>query len=255
MPLLPGFYLLIMHKDFGCFRKKFPLRKVPANDIIVPNGVIKMRDFPIFTTEYGVSSLVLKEIPYRNEAYIRIRDVQEAFFEEHLSECVSFCRMCGAEQIFAEGNEKLAQYPLYTSVCRMQGMAFPEEEKMAQLFPVTEETVSQWRSIYNTAMRSVDNASTLESRDEKQILSSGGAYFVHDAGVLLGIFWLEERKLLALAAVQKGAGERVMHTLMSLREGEMLELEVASTNHRAIRLYEKLGFFKTAELVQWYRVN
>ena len=35
-----------------------------------------MRDFPFFTTEYGVSSLSLKEVPYRQEAYIRIREVQ-----------------------------------------------------------------------------------------------------------------------------------------------------------------------------------
>ena len=42
-----------------------------------------MRDFPIFTTEFGVSSLILKEIPYRGEAYMRIRDVSEGFFNEH----------------------------------------------------------------------------------------------------------------------------------------------------------------------------
>ena len=29
-----------------------------------------MRDFPVFTTEYGVASLILKEVPYRQEAYI-----------------------------------------------------------------------------------------------------------------------------------------------------------------------------------------
>lgn len=213
-----------------------------------------MRDFPIFTTEYGVSSLVLKEIPYRNEAYIRIRDVQEDYFEEHLSECVSFCRMCGAEQVFAEGSEKLSEYPLYTSVFRMTGMAKAEEEKTANLFPVTEGTVGKWRQIYNEAMRTVDNAGTLESREEKQILDSGSAYFVHSSGELLGIFWLEGNKLLAVASVRKGAGETVMHTMMSLREGEQMELEVASTNHRAIRLYEKLGFLKTAELARWYRI-
>ena len=213
-----------------------------------------MRDFPIFTTEYGVSSLVLKEIPYRNEAYIRIRDVQKGFFAEHLSECVSFCRMCGAEAIFAEGNEKLAQYPLYTSVYLMRGNAFHAEEKMASLFPVTEETVGRWRNIYNEAMRRVDNAGTLESRDEKQIVSSGSAYFVHRDGQLLGIFWLEGNKLLAVAAVRKGAGETVMHTMMSLLEGEQVTLEVASTNERAIRLYEKMGFVKTEELTRWYRV-
>ena len=214
-----------------------------------------MRDFQIFTTEYGVSSLILKEIPYRNEAYIRIRDVQEDFFEEHLQECVSFCRMCGAERIFAEGNGKLESYPLYTSVLRMVGTARAEEEKIACLFPVTETTVGQWRRIYNESMRSVDNAGTLESREEQSILDSGSAYFVHDRGRLLGIFWLEDNKLLAVAAVEKGAGERVMHTMMSLLDGEEMELEVASTNHRAIRLYEKLGFFKIAELTRWYRVN
>ena len=213
-----------------------------------------MRDFPVFTTDYGVSSLVLKEIPYRNEAYIRILDVQEDFFEEHLAECISFCRICGAERIFAEGNEKLASFPLYTAVNRMQGTVQADPEKVASLFPVTKETVAQWRHIYNEAMRSVDNAGTLESRDEKEIISSAGAYFVHEAGDLLGIFWLENTKLLAVAAVQRGEGERVMHTMLSLLDGEPLSLDVASTNTRAIRLYEKLGLITTSQLKCWYRV-
>ena len=33
-----------------------------------------MKDFPVFTTENGVASLILKEIPYRGEAYIHLRD-------------------------------------------------------------------------------------------------------------------------------------------------------------------------------------
>jgi predicted GNAT family acetyltransferase len=125
---------------------------------------------------------------------------------------------------------------------------------MANLFPVTEETAGKWRSIYNEAMRTVDNAGTLEAREEKKILESGGAYFVHEAGELLGIFWLEENKLLAVASVKKGAGERVMHTMMSLVPEETMELEVASTNARAIRLYERMGFAATAEVSRWYRV-
>ena len=213
-----------------------------------------MRDFPLFTTEYGVSSLVLKEIPYRSEAYIRLLDVQEDFFQEHLAECISFCRMCGAERIFAEGNEKLASYPVYTAINRMQGTVSADPEKMASLFPVTGETVGQWRRIYNESMRSVDNAGTLESRDEKEILGSGGAYFVHDGGELLGIFWLEDHKLLAIAAVQRGAGERVMHTMLSLVEDESIWLEVASTNTRAIRFYERMGLVATQQLKCWYRV-
>lgn len=223
--------------------------------IIVGNGGVFMRDFPFFTTEYGVSSLVLKEITYKKQAYIRISDVQEDFFAEHMAECVSFCRMCGAEAVFAAGHEKLEEYPLYTAVLQMQGKAESDPEQMKCLFPVTEKTVSEWRSIYNKRMSAVDNTATLESRDEKKILESGGAYFVHDNGKLLGIGWLEDTKLLAVAATEPGAGTPVMHTLMSLMEGDRMQLEVASTNERAIRLYEKLGFVKTAELTRWYDVT
>ena len=213
-----------------------------------------MKDFPIFTTEYGVASLILKEIPYRQEAYIRVQDVQPGKLAEHLRECVSFCCMAGAERVFAGGHEALEEYPLHTTVVEMSGTAWVDANKLENLFPVTEQTVSQWRRIYNERMAGVDNAGTLVSMDEKWILNSGGAYFVHHNGELLGIGWLEDAKLLAVAAVRKGAGERVMHTLMSLAEGSWMTLEVASTNIRAIRLYEKLGFLKIKELTRWHRI-
>ena len=214
-----------------------------------------MRDFPIFTTEFGVSSLVLKEIPYKKQAFIRIRDVQDGFLAEHLQECVSFCRMAGAEAIFASAEEALMEYPLYTRVLEMRGTAWVDREKLACLFPVTESTAGKWREIYNRAMATVDNSGTLESRDEKKLTESVGAYFVHSDGELLGIGWMDDCKLLAVAAAKKGAGETVMHTLMSLVEGDTMTLEVASTNERAIRLYEKLGFLTTGEVSAWYRVG
>lgn len=213
-----------------------------------------MQDFPFFATETGVSSLTLKEIPYKGIAYIRIQDVQRENLGDHLSECIRFCRMVGAERIFATGQEALEQYPLYTTVLEMTATAWVDPEKLACLFPVTKETVSRWREIYNTRMADVDNAGTLEAREEGQILDSGGAYFVHEAGEALGIGWLDDCKLLAVAGVKPGAGERVMHTLMSLVEGDTMTLEVASTNARAIALYEKLGFLKTRELCSWYQV-
>ena len=211
-----------------------------------------MKDFPVFTTEYGVASLFLKEIPYKQIAYIVIRSSQKP--EELLKECVSFCRICGAETIFAAGHEYLEQYPLNTIIYEMRGEALPEESKVENLWPVTKETVGKWRQICNERMYHVDNSATQESRDEKEILESGGAYFVHHSGELLGIGWLRDGELLVVASVVPGAGERVMHTMMSLVPGEEMKLEVVSTNHRAIRLYEKLGFLKTSEIRRWYRV-
>ena len=213
-----------------------------------------MKDFPIFTTEYGVSSLILREVPYRQEAYIHIQDVQPEGFREHLKECVSFCRMVGAEKILARGHELLDGYPMHTAVYEMRGTAWVDPAKLENLFPVTEETVSSWRRLMNERMRSVDNAATLTSADEKKIVQSGGAYFVHHNGDLLGLGWMEDTKLLMIAAVKPGVGERVMHTLMSLVEEADMTIEVASTNDRAIHLYEKLGFLKTRELFRWYSV-
>ena len=208
----------------------------------------------MFTTEYGVASLVLKEIPYRQQAYIRVLGVQTGCLPELIAECVAFCRMVGADMVCAAGHDDLERWPVYTTVLEMRGDARVDWEKVENLFPVTEQTVSRWREIYNERMRGVDNAATLESRDEKGIMESGGAYFVHRQGELLGIGWLENGKLLAVAATVSRAGERVLHTLMSLQEGSRICLEVASTNERAIRLYERLGFIQIREVNRWYRV-
>ena len=214
-----------------------------------------MRDFPIFTTDYGVSSLVLKEIPYKKEAYILVRDVQVQGFEEHLKECVGFCTMAGAERIYAAGHDLLDTYPHYTTVLEMCAKVDTNLTDIAQIFPVTEQTVKRWREIYNQRMKQVHNSSTLESRDEKRILESGGAYFVHEEGKLLGIGWIQENKLLAIASTLPGTGGKVLQTLMSICDGQTLCLEVASTNLRAVRLYEKHGFVAVKEVSRWYCVG
>ena len=212
-----------------------------------------MKDFPVFTTEYGVASLFLKEIPYKEKAYIVIQSSEQP--EELLKECVSFCRICGAEEVYASGHEYLERYPLHTIIYEMQGQADVDESKVEHLWPVTKETVGRWREICNEKMHPIDNSATQEARDEKEILESGDAYFVHRGGELLGIGWIRDGELLELASTVPGAGERVMHTLMSIMPGQVLKLSVVSTNLRAISLYERLGFIKTAEKTKWYQVH
>ena len=210
-----------------------------------------MKDIPIFPTEYGVASLILKEIPYRQTAYIRVQDVQPDGLDALIGECAQFCRAAGAEQIFWTAENVDAEPD--AAVIAMSATAWVDKSKLENLFPVTDATVGQWRRIYNERMAQVDNAVTLTAFDEKKIVDSGGAYFVHHDGELLGIGWLEDTKLLAVASVVSGAGERVMHTLMSMVEGATMTLEVASTNEKAIRLYERLNFLKVKEVTRWYR--
>lgn len=211
-----------------------------------------MKDIPVFTTEFGAASLILKEIPYRQEAYIRIQSSMEP--EKLLEECVSFCRICGAEKIYASGDSIPEQYPLHTIVYEMKGSIMLDENLVPSMFPVTEQTVGQWRDLYNKKMRRVDNAATLESRDEKEILASGGAYFVHENSNLMGIGWMRDNELAAIASVQSGAGEKVLYAMQSIDPRSQIVLQVASSNEKAIALYEKLGFLKTSEISRWYCV-
>ena len=208
-----------------------------------------MKDIPVFTTEYGIASLSLGQIPYRGVAYIRVHSYEADHLDAHVEECAAFCRAAGADTVFWTA-EDVAAEP-HSLVLEMRGQAVVRPELVESLFPVTEQTVAQWRQIHNDRMNAVDHALYLTLADEKALLT-GGAYFVHCNGDLLGIGWLEDGTIRAIASVQKGAGECIAHTLMSLVQGD-LRLEVASTNTRAIRLYEKLGFVKTREVQRWYK--
>ena len=99
-----------------------------------------MKDFPFFTTQNGIASLTLKEIPYSKAAYITIRDTQQP--EELLEECIAFCKMAGAEEIFASNHSILDKYPLHTQIIRMSRPREGLQDTDAALFPVGEKTVT-----------------------------------------------------------------------------------------------------------------
>lgn len=213
-----------------------------------------MQNIPVFTTDTGVSTLIFKEIPYKKVAFIRVQDVQPGGLNAHLEECARFCVMAGAERILAGGEGDFSEYPLHSVIWRMSMPLIPREPE-ANLWPVTAETVGQWREAYNRGMAPWDNHATLTARDEPEILASGGAYFVHRDGNLLGLGWVRDNELLALVSTRPGMGETVARTLFSLIPGDGVTLEVASTNRRAIRLYERMGFLKTGEVSRWYRIS
>lgn len=211
-----------------------------------------MRDIPMFTSEYGVASLFLKEIPYRGRAHIKIQSSLEP--EKLLEECVSFCRMCGAHWIDAAGHEYLERYPLITSLSLMtrplEGLANTD----VCLFPMTEATMQQWLNIYNERMADIPNAAFMDSKDGKELLQKGSAYFAHKDGALLGIGVAAGDFIDTVISVKPGAGETVVRALASILTDDTVRLMVADANTRAARLYARLGFVRVKELSRWYRV-
>lgn len=211
-----------------------------------------MKDFPIFTTEYGVASLILREIPYQAAAYVTIQDSLEP--EKLIAECASFCRMCGAEEIYAAGHEVLETRPFHTAMWEMRCDASVLPDTDAALWPVQEETLEQWQRIYNEKVRRVPNGAWMTAKDAREMLKKGDGYFVHRGDVLLGIGKVSGSCIDWIASVQPGAGRDVVAALAHAAMADTLTLTVASANEKALRLYEKLGFLKTREISRWYRV-
>ena len=211
-----------------------------------------MRDFPIFTTENGVASLALREIPYRGIGYITLQDTQNP--KELLAECVDFCKMTGAEKIYATGHPILEQYPLHTAIWQMSVLRENLPQTDSALFPVTEKTIEDWRNIYNEKMHPIANASTMTRADGQKLVEQGGGYFIHRGEELLGIGIARGDTVESVIGIVPGAGRDVMLALCGSLFTETIRLEVASVNIRAIRLYESLGFLKTGEISRWYDV-
>lgn len=212
-----------------------------------------MKDFPVFTTEYGVASLVLREIPYQGCAYVTILDSREPALL--LQECVSFCRMCGAESVYAKGHPYLERYPLYTVLLKMRAAIADLADTDAALWPVQEQTLEQWRGIYNHKVKRIPNGAWMTEKAAKEMLQKGEGYFVHRDKMLLGIGKVSGETLEWVASVYPGAGADVVCTLAHAVSGDAVTLTVANNNEKARKLYERLGFLPVQEVGRWYIVH
>ena len=209
-----------------------------------------VRNIPVFSTELGVASLVFDQIPYSGVAFVHIRDT--ACPGEFLEECAQFCRAAGAERVLATGQEALAAYPVsyeIMSMCRpLDGLADTD----ACLIPATEDTIGRWTQIYNDRMKAVDGAAYMSAAEGKRLLEDGNGYFIHRNGTLLGIGKAAGETVEAIASIVPGAGESVFLALCHVLAGPMVKLQVASTNQKAIHLYQKLGLIATEVGPKWH---
>ena len=212
-----------------------------------------MKDFPVFTTEHGVASLILKEIPYQGTAYVILRDSQEP--EALAQECADFCRVCGGSRIYATGHDVLAAYPFYTAMWEMTCIRERIPDTDAALWPVQEETLARWQSIYNGKVTKLPNGAWMTDADGREMLRQGDGYFIHRGDVLLGIGRAAADRIEWVASIVPGAGADVVKALAHAATEDTISLTVASVNQKAVSLYENLGFVRTREISRWYQLR
>lgn len=212
-----------------------------------------MKDLPVFTTQYGVASLILKEIPYQKTAYIILQDSLEPL--ALAGECAAFCRACGAERIYATGSNLLTEYPVFTAVWEMSCIRDGIPDTDAALFPVQKQTLALWQDIYNQKVTHVPTGAWMTHADAEQMINTGDGYFVHRGEVLLGIGRVSADRIDWAASVVPGAGADVVKALAHAVTEDRILLTVASANQKAVQLYEKLGFLRVAEISKWYQLR
>ena len=209
-----------------------------------------MRNIPVFTTETGVASLTLEEIPYKQEAYIIIHDSRDP--RHFLEECAGFCYAAGAQRVFVSGVDSIDEYTLYTRIMRMGCSRDILPGSRDVLVPVTEQTVKVWTNIYNERMKSVPCTSTITHNRMQELVRSASGYFIYRGSVLLGIGKVKGSVIEAVAGCVPGVGRDLIFALNTALTGKELYVEVSDRNYKAIKLYKELGFTEESELNRWY---
>lgn len=209
-----------------------------------------MRDFPIFMTPSGVASITLSQIPYTKRAYVRIQKATDP--EKDLEACASFCYAAGAEKISVTGHSFCENYPLNNRILLLQADKSRIGETDAALFPMTEKTWGRWRDIYNQKSTHIPNAAWLSLFEGERYLADGDCYFVHRDQRILGIGKASGDQISFIASLEKGAGADVLAALCHGITGDIVQVEVADRNEKAVIFYRDFGFIPVRELAKWY---
>ena len=211
-----------------------------------------MRDIPMFTTSNGVASLLLKKIPFTKEAFVHIRDSLSC--DELIKECIDVCRMAGAEHIFVTGHEDLKKHAVYCNVNRycINKDQLPFTDAVA--LPLSQQLSDWWRQVYNEKMAGVAAAAPLSKADVDGLIRAGNAYCVYRDCLALGIGVCDNGEIQAVASLIPGCGKDVVSALGATIEQQQISLCVASTNEKAIRLYQSMGFVNQELESTWYKI-
>ncbi len=200
-----------------------------------------MKDIPIFTGCDGIATLILRQIPYRGEAYVLVRSVFTSL-EACLHECESFCRAAGADRVYFSGNADFSDYCVYASLIERKILRSQLPQTTALAIPT--QTPDEWVQLYHERFRNVPAASCCRTAEK--------AYDIVKDGIRIGIGQIDGDRILSLASIARGNGTDCLCALAKLCEGDTLRLLCAQQNIPAMKLYDKLGFSRGETKEVWY---
>lgn len=217
-----------------------------------------MNNIPVYLSQWGTATLILREIPYKKVAYILLRTVTE--LEPLVQDCAAFCRECGAADCFVAATDSappLPGTPDYTLLCMTaEKAALPPLEQPFHLEPLRPDNEDLYISLYNRCFQAVSNAATYDRKEVQRVYRERQQGFLaYLEGTPCGMGELHGNELAAVGLLPeyRGMGKALTRALLDRCPGPELRLTVVSNNARALALYKKLGFQVDSVVSQWYR--
>lgn len=216
----------------------------------------RMNNIPVFTAAGGTATLILKEIPHEQTAYVLARTWPEGGLLPLLQEAARFCRMAGAKTVFGSAGQPIEALPHSHDMLKMalELAQLPHLDTPVALEAVEEGNIEQFRQIYNTCFHGVTNAATYSIQEARRAAAAEQCFLALHGGQYAGIGQLDGSELRAIGVLPqfRGLGTDLAVTLLSRLPGPEAVLLVSSSNGRAMALYKRLGFRQTAVASSWY---
>ncbi len=202
-----------------------------------------MKDIPIFTCPEGIATLILREIPTRQTAYVLLRSTFTAT-DALCREAEGFCRSAGAETVCFGGAGDFSAFTPCVQVLRrsVARAALPITEAVAAALTPGEQ--AQWLTLYAQRFRAVPGASSLGTTED--------AYFIFDGALRIGLGQIRGGELRSVAALEQGRGADCVCALAAQSGAQTIDVLCARENLPAMRLYDRLGFSAGTETERWY---
>ena len=216
-----------------------------------------MQNIPIFTGVHGMATLILKEIPVSGYSYVLVRSVWKDNLPGLLEEAAAFCREAGAKAVFAsyECYDLPARHVHDVLEFTMDSRRLPEVAPVP-LTPISKENGRDYLAVYNRCFARMPGHASYDEKDLSRLLEQGGAFLVYRGGTPAAVVELGENSLEGIGVLPefKGLGYPLAVTALKRLPEPTLFLKVVSTNHRAIRLYQRIGFAETKVVSRWWEL-